>query len=107
MKRQPCRPRSGGDWGGGGQLWRKTLPLAFTARHSHRIGGCSGRLLLDAWGVEFRSSEHERWRSPEMRALEREDARSCTSRTPSGLQLLPRGRPLADADWAVPEAAKK
>ena len=44
------------------QLWRKTLPLTFTARHSHRIGGCSGSLLLDAWGVEFRSSEHPRWR---------------------------------------------
>jgi hypothetical protein len=85
------------------QLWRKTLPLAFTARHSHRIGGCSGRLLLDAWGVEFRSSEHERWRFrfAEMRALEREDARSLHIETAErGYNFSLESRPLADADWA-------
>ena len=84
------------------EAWRKTLPLAFSAKHSHRIGGCSGRLLLDAWGVEFRSSEHERWRFKfgEIRALEREDARSLHIEAGDrsyNFSLV--SRPLADADW--------
>jgi predicted Ser/Thr protein kinase len=82
--------------------WRKALPLTFTAKHSHRIGGCSGRLLLDAWGVEFRSSEHERWRFKfgEIRALEREDARSLHIEAGDrsyNFSLV--SRALADADW--------
>jgi hypothetical protein len=58
-------------------LWRKTLPLTFTATHSHRIGGCSGSLLLDTWGIEYRSKEHERLRLrfDEIRVMQREDAR--------------------------------
>jgi hypothetical protein len=89
--------------------WRKTLPLTFTAKHSHRIGGCSGSLLLDAWGVEFRSSEHPRWRWKfgEIRVLEREDTRrlhiETADRAPGGAKdynfsLV--GRPLGDQDWA-------
>ena len=89
--------------------WRKTLPLTFPAKHSHRIGGCSGSLLLDAWGIEFRSSEHPRWRLKfgEIRVLEREDARKLHIETddkaPGGARsynfsLV--GRPLSDADWA-------
>jgi serine/threonine-protein kinase len=83
--------------------WKKGLPLSFTAKHSHRIGGCSGRLLLDAWGVEFRSSEHGRWRFrfAEMRALERQDPRKLrieTSERDYNFSLV--SRPLGDADWA-------
>lgn len=89
--------------------WRQTLPLTSRARHSHRIGGCSGSLLLDAWGVEFRSSEHGRWRFKlgEIRALEREDPRrlhvETDDRAPGGskdynFSLV--GRPLGDQDWA-------
>src|SRR6185436_18168566 len=38
--------------------FRKSLPLAFAAKHSHRIGSCTGTLRLEDWGVEFRSREH-------------------------------------------------
>jgi hypothetical protein len=89
--------------------WRKTLPLTFTAKHSHRIGGCSGSLLLDAWGVEFRSSEHPRWRWKfgEIRVLEREDTRRLHIETADRAQGGAKdynfslvGRPLGDQDWA-------
>jgi predicted Ser/Thr protein kinase len=92
--------------------WRKALPLTFTARHSHRIGGCSGSLLLDAWGVEFRSSEHPRWRFKfgEIRVLEREDPRKLhieadekDAPAPGKLKsynFALVGRPLGDQDWA-------
>ena len=94
---------------GAEELWRKALPLTFTAKHSHRIGGCSGTLVLDAWGVEFRSSEHPRWRFRlgEIRVLEREEPRKLHIETddkaPGGAKsynfsLV--GRPLGDADWA-------
>src|SRR4029453_4676772 len=60
------------------ELFRKSLPLTFTAKHSHRIGSCTGARRLEDWGVEFRSREHDpwRWRFGEIRALERENARS-------------------------------
>jgi len=90
-------------------LFRKRLPLTFTARHGHRIGSCSGSLRLDAWGVEFRSSEHARWRFKfaEIRVLEREDARKLHIETADSaldgaksynFSLV--GRALGDADWA-------
>jgi serine/threonine protein kinase len=85
------------------QLFRKTLPLTFTARHSHRIGGCSGSLRLSAWGIEFRSSEHERlrFRFAEIRVLDREDARKLRVETGGreyNFTLV--SRPLGDAEWA-------
>ena len=84
--------------------WRKTLPLSFTARHSHRIGGCSGSLLLDASGVEFRSSEHPRWRARfgEIRVLERADPRKLHLETRDGksYNFSLTSRPLGDQDWA-------
>jgi hypothetical protein len=89
--------------------WRQTLPLTFTAKHSHRIGGCSGSLLLDAGGVEFRSSEHPRWRwkFAEIRVVEREDARRLHIETADRAQGGSKdynfslvGRPLGDQDWA-------
>jgi len=88
------------------------LPLTFTARHSHRIGGCSGSLPLNAWGVEFRSSEHPRlrWKLGEIRVLEREDARRLHIETderevlalgkPKSYNFSLVGRPLGDQDWA-------
>jgi serine/threonine protein kinase len=86
------------------QLWRKTLPLTFSARHSHRIGGCSGTLSLGTSAVEFRSSEHDHWRFRfgEIRALERDDARKLRVETADGksYNFSLEGRPLGDQDWA-------
>jgi hypothetical protein len=54
--------------------WRKKLPLAFKARHSHRIGGCTGELNLEASAIEYRSKEHGwRWSFREIRVMERKD----------------------------------
>ncbi len=93
-------------------LWRKTLPLTFTAKHSHRIGGCSGSLLLDTWGIEYRSKEHERLRLrfDEIRVMQREDARrlhiETNERDALALGKLKSynfslvGKPLGAPDWA-------
>ena len=88
-------------------LWRKTLPLAFTAKHGHRIGGCSGSLLLDTWGIEYRSKEHERLRLrfDEILVMRREDARRLRIETKElgkeksyNFSLV--SRPLGETDWA-------
>ncbi len=93
-------------------LWRKTLPLTFTVRHSHRIGSCTGNLLLDTAGIEYRSKEHERLRLrfDEIRVMQREDARrlriETNERDALALGKLKSynfslvGRPLGDQDWA-------
>jgi serine/threonine-protein kinase len=86
------------------QAWKKTLPLTFTAKHSHRIGSCSGSLLLGASAVEFRSSAHERWRFRlgDVRVLEREDTRKLRVETKDGksYNFSLTSRPLGDQDWA-------
>jgi hypothetical protein len=84
-------------------LWRKTLPLAFAARHGHRIGGCEGTLLLDASGIEYRSKEHERLRLrfAEIRSLEREEPRKLRVETEErDYNFTLTSRPLSDADWS-------
>src|SRR5262245_8581723 len=83
--------------------WRKKLPLTFTAKHSHRIGSCTGTLTLDASGVEFQSSEHSRWRWTfgEIRALERADARSLRLKAADrDYKFSLVGKTLGDAEWA-------
>jgi hypothetical protein len=45
-----------------GETFIQSLPLEFTAKHNHRVGSCTGRLLLHEWGVEYFSDEHGRWR---------------------------------------------
>ena len=77
------------------------LPLSFSAKHSHRIGGCEGTLALGASTIEFRSSEHERFRFrfAEIRSLERERATSLRVDTADRSYNFSLNRPLADADW--------
>lgn len=38
------------------------LPLRFVARHEHRIGYCTGDLVLDETGIAFETSRHGTWR---------------------------------------------
>jgi serine/threonine protein kinase len=83
--------------------FRKSLPLAFAAKHSHRIGSCTGTLRLEDWGVEFRSGEHDpwRWRFADIRALERENAKSLhVEAAGKDYNFSFVGKPPADADWA-------
>jgi serine/threonine protein kinase len=89
------------------RLWMKTLPLTFTARHDHRIGGCSGRLLLTESGVEYRSKEHERLRLrfDEIRVMQREDSRRLHVEAnergePKSYNFSLVDRPLGAQDWA-------
>jgi serine/threonine protein kinase len=85
------------------ELFRKSLPLTFTAKHGHRIGSCTGSLRLEDWGVEFRSREHDPWRWPfaNIRALERENARSLhVEAGGKDYNFSFVGKPPTDADWA-------
>ena len=85
------------------ELFRKSLPLTFTAKHSHRIGSCTGSLRLEDWGVEFRSREHDPWRWPfgSIGALERENARSLhVEAGGKDYNFSFVGKPPTDADWA-------
>jgi serine/threonine protein kinase len=54
------------------QIWEARLPLAFRAKHKHRLGGCEGELSLASLGVRFQSPDHD-WalRPEEIRVLER------------------------------------
>jgi serine/threonine protein kinase len=83
--------------------FRRSLPLAFAAKHSHRIGSCAGTLRLEDWGVEFRSREHDpwRWRFAEIRELERENERSLHLEAGGkDFNFSFVGKAPADADWA-------
>jgi serine/threonine protein kinase len=83
--------------------FRKSLPLTFTAKHSHRIGSCTGSLRLEDWGIEFRTREHDLWRFrfAEIRALERESLRSLhVEAGGKDYNFSFVGKPLTDADWA-------
>lgn len=55
------------------QLWKKSLPIRLRAKHNHRIGGCTGTLVLGPGGVSFGSSDHDwQWGFSEIRLVERE-----------------------------------
>jgi serine/threonine protein kinase len=62
-------------------LLEPTLPLEFSARHEHRIGHCTGKLILHDWGIEYVSKKHGvwSWKFNHLRAMERP--------TPSTLHL--------------------
>jgi len=50
--------------------FRESLPMRFVARHEHRVGHCTGDLLLRADGIAFETSRHGTWRWP-VAAIER------------------------------------
>jgi len=43
------------------ELVLPALPLELTAKHSHRLGSCTGRLTLREDGIEYSSKSHGRW----------------------------------------------
>ncbi len=56
------------------EIWRQTLPVAFEARHRHRIGSCTGTLSLRATGIRFHSDSHDwKWELGAIRIMERTD----------------------------------
>jgi hypothetical protein len=44
------------------ELVLPSLPLELAAKHSHRLGSCTGRLTLLENGIEYSSKSHGRWR---------------------------------------------
>jgi hypothetical protein len=82
--------------------WQQTLPLTYTARHNHRIGGCDGTVSLAAQGLGYRSSEHEWfWSFAELARADRKSERELSVETRGkksfNFQLR---EPLAASDWS-------
>ena len=58
----------------GDEIWKQTLPVAFEARHRHRIGGCTGTLSLGAERIRFHPDSHAwKWELGAIRIMERTD----------------------------------
>jgi len=75
------------------EVWKQTLPIPFHARHRHRIGDCTGTLLLAVDSIRYSSEEHEwNWPFEEIRVLERTDRETLTIET-SEKDILGMGKP--------------
>jgi hypothetical protein len=92
------------------EIWKKSLPLSFRAKHNHRIGDCSGRLTLAAWGIRYSSTDHDwRWDFEEIRLLEK-DGRWILNLETHETGILSLGKPknykfelrnpMRDEDWS-------
>jgi hypothetical protein len=91
------------------QIWERSLPLKFPARHRHRVGGCDGELSLASLGVRFESAEHElAFRPEDIRVMERPEKTEFFVET-FEKDLLALGKnkryrfelenPLGESDW--------
>ena len=92
------------------EIWKKSLPLSFRAKHNHRLGSCAGRLTLAAWGIRYASEDHEwRWDFEEIRLLEKDGRRILNLETHE-TDILGLGKPknykfelrnpMRDDDWS-------
>ena len=92
------------------EMWKKTLPLSFRAKHNHRIGDCAGTFTLAAWGVAYSSPDHEwEWRFADIRLMERQE-RSVVNLETHATEVLGLGKPknykfelrapMRDEDWS-------
>jgi len=93
------------------ELLKPSLPLDFSARHNHRLGSCTGHLILSDGQIEYSSSKHGllQWRGDQIRAIDRRGQGSLTLETNEqdmlglltsknyNFSLL--GATLADQDW--------
>lgn len=83
------------------RFWERTLPLAFTARHDHALGGCDGVLTLTARGFGYRSNEHDWfWSFSDVAETERKDSRQLRIETRAGQSYnFDLRDPLVSGDW--------
>ena len=92
------------------EIWKKSLPMSFRAKHNHRLGSCTGTLTLAAWGIRYASEDHEwRWDFAEIRLLEKDGRRILNLETHE-TDLLGLGKPknykfelrnpMRDDDWS-------
>ncbi len=64
------------------EIWKKTLPVSFEARHRHRFGSCIGSLSLEGGSIGFNSDAHEwKWELSAIRVMERTDAKNVIIET--------------------------
>jgi serine/threonine protein kinase len=65
------------------ELVLPALPLELAAKHSHRLGSCTGRLTLRDDGIEYRSKSHGlwQWRFDHIRAIDVGGSRGLTLQT--------------------------
>lgn len=84
------------------RFWERKLPLAFSARHDHALGGCDGVLTLTAQGYGYRSDEHEwSWRFQDVAETQRRDAERLRLETREGKSYnFELREPLTDDDWS-------
>ena len=58
------------------ELWKRTLPLSYRAKHNHRLGSCTGTLSLAASGIRYSSKDHEwSWDFDTIRLMDRDGRR--------------------------------
>ena len=92
------------------EIWKKSLPMSFRAKHNHRLGSCTGTLTLAAWGIRYASEDHEwRWDFEEIRLLEKDGRRILNLETHE-TDVLGLGKPknykfelrnpMRDDDWS-------
>ena len=82
--------------------WKRKLPLAYSTRHDHALGGCDGVLTLTRRGIGYGSDDHQWfWNFPEIRVIDRRDARRLRLEANSGESYNFELRDnLANDDWA-------
>ncbi len=84
------------------RFWERKLPLAFSVRHDHALGGCSGVLTLTSRGYGYRSDEHEWfWSFGEVADTERRGGRRLRIETNDGKSYnFELREALSNDDWA-------
>ena len=84
------------------RFWERKLPLVFSARHDHALGGCNGVLTLTSRGYGYRSDDHEwSWSFGEIGETDRRGARSLHLETTRGKSYKFELRDaLSNDDWS-------
>ncbi len=84
------------------RFWERKLPLAFSARHDHALGGCNGVLTLTSRGYGYRSDEHDWfWSFGEVAYTDRRSARRLRIETDDGKSYnFELHDALSNDDWA-------
>jgi len=84
------------------RFWERKLPLAFSAKHDHALGSCSGVLTLTSRGYGYRSNDHEWfWSFGEIGVTDRRGPRNLRIETTGGKSYKFELRdPLSNGDWS-------
>ena len=83
------------------RFWERKLPLAFSVRHDHALGGCTGVLTLTSRGYSYRYDEHEWfWSFGEVADTDRRGGRCLRIETNDGKSYnFELREALSNDDW--------